>query len=212
MCCVYSLRNKIKIMYVISFLIIYFTAVLIFKETGLIIANIISIFFSVSIVLPLFTDDHKDDWYYFSTTLPIRHTDIVLSRYTVMGVVLATISLFNLIVDSIFLLFYNQYSILVYLSVIGLSIAISVIYTSLLIPAGYLAGINGSSIVFLILIVIFMLVQNLLKTSMINEIFKLSNYILFFCLFLVCLLFLLIWIYLSFRITKKMVNQCPNTD
>ena len=57
-----SLRNKIKIMYVISFLIIYFTAVLIFKETGLIIANIISIFFSVSIVLPLFTDDHKDDW------------------------------------------------------------------------------------------------------------------------------------------------------
>lgn len=210
MCCVYSLRNKIKIMYVISFLIIYFTAVLIFKETGLIIANIISIFFSVSIVLPLFTDDHKDDWYYFSTTLPIRHTDIVLSRYTVMGVVLATISLFNLIVDSIFLLFYNQYSILVYLSVIGLSIAISVIYT--LIPAVYLAGINGSSIVFLILIVIFMLVQNLLKTSMINEIFKLSNYILFFCLFLVCLLFLLIWIYLSFRITKKMVNQCPNTD
>ncbi len=65
-----------------------------------------------------------------------------------MGVVLATISLFNLIVDSIFLLFYNQYSILVYLSVIGLSIAISVIYTSLLIPAVYLAGINGSSIVF----------------------------------------------------------------
>lgn len=182
MCCVYSLRNKIKIIYVISFLIIHFTAVLIFKETGLIIANIISIFFSVSIVLPLFTDDHKDDWYYFSTTLPIRHTDIVLSRYTVMGVVLATISLFNLIVDSIFLLFYNQYSILVCLSVIGLSIAISVIYTSLLVPAVYLAGINGSSIVFLILIVIFMLVQNLLKTSMINEIFKLSNYILFFCL------------------------------
>ncbi len=52
-----------------------------------------------------------------------------------------------------------------------------------------------------------MLVQNLLKTSMINEIFKLSNYILFFCLFLVCLLFLLIWIYLSLELQKRWLTN-----
>lgn len=198
------LKNKNKPIYIVLFFIIYFVPIFIFKDIGLIIINILTIFFSTALALPLFTEDQKDDWYYFSSTLPIKNNDIVLSRFISMGSIILIMSIFNLLIDLIFSSFYNEYSILVYLSVIALSIAISLIYMSLLIPSVYLAGINGNSIVLLILTVIFMFVQNILKTSLIIKIFSFPNIILFFFLFLFCLILLIISITVSLKIVKKM--------
>lgn len=200
-----SLKNKIKPTYIILFFIIYFVPIFVFKDIGLMIINILTIFFSTSLALPLFTEDQKDDWYYFSSTLPIKNNHIVLSRFISIISIILILSIFNFLVVLIFSSFYNEYSILIYLSVIVLSIAISLIYMSLLIPSVYLAGINGSSLVFLILIVIFMIIQNLLKTPLITKIFSLPNMILFLFLFLFCILLLIISITISFKIVKKMI-------
>ncbi|EGO8435453.1 hypothetical protein EPK33_15835, partial [Enterococcus faecalis] len=56
------LKSKAKKIYFPVFLLAYVLGIFFFKEIGTIIINIITIFFSISLALPLFTEDAKDEW------------------------------------------------------------------------------------------------------------------------------------------------------
>ncbi|EGO2680158.1 ABC-2 transporter permease [Enterococcus faecalis] len=197
------LKSKAKKIYFPVFLLAYVLGIFFFKEIGTIIINIITIFFSISLALPLFTEDAKDEWIYFSKTLPINMKDIVLSRYLSMFLILIAVSFLNLIIDIFVILVFSEGSFGVYISTIGLSILISLLYMSLLIPSVYLAGINGSSIVFLILIGIFALIQKTTKTSFFMSIVSISPYKMFLLALIIVFAILVISYLISCMILKK---------
>ncbi|NSR00029.1 ABC-2 transporter permease, partial [Enterococcus faecalis] len=82
-------------------------------------------------------------------------------------------------------------------------ILISLLYMSLLIPSVYLAGINGSSIVFLILIGIFALIQKTTKTSFFMSIVSISPYKMFLLALIIVFAILVISYLISCMILKK---------
>lgn len=197
------LKNKYRLLYGLLALAIYLTAVYFYQEPALIIGMILTIFFSISLAMPLFMQDDKEDWLYFSSTLPISVKEWVLARYVTLGLLLAAITVFNLVLALVFSLLVSGAQLGLYLVVIGLAVMVTVVYLVILVPAIFALGINGISMVFLVLMLLGTALQKFAPISKIVQLQQLSPMILVLMAVAVCVVPLIASIQASINLAGK---------
>ena len=204
------LKNKYRLLYGLLALAIYLAAVYFYQEPALIIGMILTIFFSISLAMPLFMQDDKEDWLYFSSTLPISVKEWVLARYVTMGLLLAAITVFNLILALVFSLLVSRAQLGLYLVVIGLAVMVTVVYLVILVPAIFALGINGISMVFLVLMLLGTALQKFAPISKIVQLQQLSPMILVLMTVAVCVAPLIASIQASINLAGKKQVKTTN--
>ena len=197
------LKNKYRLLYGLLALAMYLAAVYFYQEPALIIGMILTIFFSISLAMPLFMQDDKEDWLYFSSTLPISVKEWVLARYVTMGLLLAAITVFNLVLALVFSLLVSGAQLGLYLVVIGLAVMVTVVYLVILVPAIFALGINGISMVFLVLMLLGTALQKFAPISKIVQLQQFSPMILVLMAVAFCVVPLIASIQASISLASK---------
>lgn len=159
------LKKKTKILPIIILVALSVIAIYFWKSLGLLIVNILLVFYSTSFILPLFTEDIKDEWLDYVKTLPISNKSVIQARYIITYSIVLLISLFNFFIDIIYAVFDATYSLDIYLLVVLMAMLIGIIYSCVLIPSVYYAGINGSSFALLLILGFFSFIQLALKNN-----------------------------------------------
>lgn len=198
------LRSKMKVFPFVILILLLGLALYFFGSTGVLMLDIFLPIYFCALTIPVFQEDDKVGWNTYISASPLSKKEIVISRYIVSFSIIAAIALVLLIANMIYS-FFSDFSILVHLSTLLLSIFIGFIYLSLLIPSIYYSGSNGASTVMLFAILVMSLLTFLINSKKfnINAILDISP------LFLIAamVLFLCGVIYLSFLISLKIFTK-----
>lgn len=106
-----------------------------------------------AILLTLTIADEECSWDRFALTLPLGKRRIVTGRYCFCGLAVAGCFLFAVALNLAAALLWREASLGVHLGFCLLGLGISILFASLLIPASYRFGQNGSALVLLLMLV-----------------------------------------------------------
>lgn len=136
--------NRIILVVVIAILLITL------KSVGAISISIMLPVFASSLPISLSISDEQWKWDRYAISMPITRRKIVESRYVFCLAILCLLTLiaFALNVGTYFIFHEFEFAFHIGIALAGFSIG--VIYLLLVIPAGYILGINGSSAVMII--------------------------------------------------------------
>ncbi|MCB7069232.1 ABC-2 transporter permease [Caldifermentibacillus hisashii] len=198
------LRSKMKVFPFVILILLSGLALYFFGSTGVLILDIFLPIYFCALTIPVFQEDDKVGWNTYVSASPLSKKVIVISRYIISFSIIAAIA-FVLLIANLIYSFFSDFSILVHLSTLLLSIFIGFIYLSLLIPSIYYSGSNGASTVMLFAILVMSLLTFLINSKKfnINAILDISP------LFLIAamVLFLCGIIYLSFLTSLKIFTK-----
>lgn len=198
------LRSKMKVFPFLILILLSGLALYFFGSTGVLMLDIFLPIYFCALTIPVFQEDDKVGWNTYVSASPLSKKVIVISRYIISFSIIAAIA-FVLLIANLIYSFFSDFSILVHLSTLLLSIFIGFIYLSLLIPSIYYSGSNGASTVMLFAILVMSLLTFLINSKKfnINAILDISP------LFLIAamVLFLCGIIYLSFLTSLKIFTK-----
>ncbi len=116
---------------------------------------------SVSIMLPVFASslpvtlsisDEQWKWDRYAIAMPVTRKKIVESRYVFCLLVLCVLSLAAFILNIGAYILFHEFEFAFYLGMSLAGFSIGIVYLLLIIPAGYILGINGSAAVMMIIL------------------------------------------------------------
>ncbi len=198
------LKSKMKVFPFLILILLSGLALYFFGSTGVLMLDIFLPIYFCALTIPVFQEDDKVGWNTYVSASPLSKKVIVISRYIISFSIIAAIA-FVLLIANLIYSFFSDFSILVHLSTLLLSIFIGFIYLSLLIPSIYYSGSNGASTVMLFAILVMSLLTFLINSKKfnINAILDISP------LFLIAamVLFLCGIIYLSFLTSLKIFTK-----
>lgn len=182
------LRSKMKVFPFVILILLSGLALYFFGSTGVLILDIFLPIYFCALTIPVFQEDDKVGWNTYVSASPLSKKVIVISRYIISFSIIAAIA-FVLLIANLIYSFFSDFSILVHLSTLLLSIFIGFIYLSLLIPSIYYSGSNGASTVMLFAILVMSLLTFLINSKKFNinaildisPLFLIAAMVLFFC-------------------------------
>jgi len=145
-----TLGKKIRPVNRIIILIIMVASLIFLRSIG---AFAISIMLPISVAsfpISLLSCDAQCKWDKYAIALPVKKETIVGSRYIFCGLSLLCCSLFSVLLSIVVYLTLHEYSLGLHLGIVLAGLLIAMLYTIFILPANYLFGINGGSVVMLI--------------------------------------------------------------
>lgn len=150
--------NRIILMAVIAILLITL------KSAGAISISILLPIYAASLPINLSVCDEQWKWDRYAIAMPITKRKIVESRYIFCLSVLCSLTLAALVLNIGSYLVFHEFELAFHVGIALLGFGIGVIYLLLIIPAGYISGINGSSAIMLIIITLVVGIAYLFRT------------------------------------------------
>ena len=137
--------NRIILIAVIAILLITL------KSVGAISISIMLPVFASSLPISLFISDEQWKWDRYAISMPITRKRIVESRYIFCLLVLCSLTFIAFLLNVGTYLIFHEFEFAFHVGIALAGFSIGVIYLLLVIPAGYILGINGSSAVMIII-------------------------------------------------------------
>lgn len=137
--------NRIILIAVIAILLITL------KSVGAISISIMLPVFASSLPISLSISDEQWKWDRYAISMPITRKRIVESRYIFCLLVLCSLTFIAFLLNVGTYLIFHEFDFAFHVGLALAGFSIGVIYLLLVIPAGYILGINGSSAVMIII-------------------------------------------------------------
>ncbi len=122
------------------------------KGVGAISISIMLPVFASSLPITLSISDEQWKWDRYAIAMPVTRKKIVESRYVFCLLVICVLSLAAFLVNVGAYFLFREFEFAFYLGMSLAGFVIGVIYLLLIIPAGYILGINGSAAVMMVIL------------------------------------------------------------